>query len=151
MCLCVSCNASINRRMYKDMYVIVSDLCWRLSKLATRMAVNLSPTCLQYPGEPAILFSTRIQMFENYLLAVHAEGDDWPDTRKHATLLHCLGTEAQRIFYTLPNTGTTYTSALTALRAHFVLKVNAIAEHHKFRQREQRHDENMTAIFGRAP
>ncbi len=24
-------------------------------------------------------------MFENYLLAVHAEGDDWSDSKKHAT------------------------------------------------------------------
>lgn len=95
--------------------------------MATRMAVNLPPTYLQCPGEPAIPFSIWIQMFENYLLAIHAEGDDWPDTRKRATLLHCLGTEAQRIFYTLPNTGTTYASALTALRAHFVPKVNTIA------------------------
>jgi len=63
-------------------------------------------------------------MFENYLLAIHAEGDDWPDTCKCATLLHCLGTEAQRIFYTLPNTSTTYASALMALRTHFVQQVN---------------------------
>ncbi len=131
MCVCVSCSASVNRRTYKDKCVLVSDLCWRLSKLATRKAVNLPPTCLQWPGEPAILFSTKIQMFENYLLAVHAEGDDWSDTKKHATLLHCLTTEAQWIFYTLPNMGTTYTSALTALRAHFVPQVNTIAEHHK--------------------
>ncbi len=82
-------------------------------------------------------------MFENYLLVIHAEGDDWPDTRKRATLLHCLGKEAQRIFYTLPNMGTTYASALTALRAHFVPEVNTIAERHKFRQREQRHDEKI--------
>jgi len=88
------------------------------------MAVHLPPTYLQCPGEPAILFGIWTQMFENYLLAIHAEGDDWPDTCKCATLLHCLGTEAQRIFYTLPNTSTTYASALMALRTHFVQQVN---------------------------
>ncbi|MEQ2291821.1 hypothetical protein AMECASPLE_016848 [Ameca splendens] len=31
--------------------------------------------------------------------------DGWPDTRKHTVLLHALGTEGQRLFYTLPNTG----------------------------------------------
>lgn len=79
-------------------------------------------------------------MFENYLLAIHTEGDDRPDTRKRATFLYCLGTEAQRVFYTIPNTSTIYASALTALRVHFV---NVIAERHKFHQREQRHDENI--------
>lgn len=39
--------------------------------------------------------------------------------------------------------GMTYASAFTALRVHFVPKVNVIAERHKFRQREQRHDENI--------
>uniref|UniRef100_A0AAZ1XLQ6 Uncharacterized protein n=1 Tax=Oreochromis aureus TaxID=47969 RepID=A0AAZ1XLQ6_OREAU len=36
-----------------------------------------------------------------------------------ATLLHCLGTEGQRIFYSLPNTGDTFASAVTALEQHF--------------------------------
>ncbi|KAL7877191.1 hypothetical protein SRHO_G00038340 [Serrasalmus rhombeus] len=68
------------------------------------MVVPLPPPFLQCPGEPALPFSTWLQMFKNYLLVIRAEGDEWPDTRKHATFLHCLGTEAQRLFYTLPNT-----------------------------------------------
>lgn len=114
------------------------------------MAVHLPPTYLQCPGEPAIPFSTWILMFENYLLATHVEGDDWPDTRKHATLLHCPGTEAQRIFYTLPNSGTTYSPGLAALMARFISKVNIIAERHKHRQREQRNDENILQYVARS-
>jgi len=74
------------------------------------------------------------------------EGAKWPDTRIRATLLHSVGTEAQRIFYTLTETGTTYNHAVTALRAHFVPKVNVIAERHKFRQRAQRHDETIAHV-----
>lgn len=104
------------------------------NKLATRMAVNFPPTYLHYPGKPAVPFGIWTRMFENYLLAIHAKGVDWPDHHKRVTLLHCLETEAQRIFYNLPNTGTTYASALKALKASL---------RHKFRQREQMHDENI--------
>lgn len=82
------------------------------NKLATRMAVNFPPTYLHCPGKPAVPFGIWTRMFENYLLAIHAKGVDWPDPHKRVTLLHCLETEAQRIFYNLPNTGTTYASAL---------------------------------------
>lgn len=82
-------------------------------------------------------------MFDNYMLVIAATGDSWPEARKRAVLLHALGTEGQRIFYSLPNTGTTYKSALEALNKHFVPKVNVIAERHKFRQRAQRPDESI--------
>ncbi len=98
------------------------------SKLATRMAVNLPSTYLQYPGNLQFRSVHVYRCVENYLLAIHAEGDDWPDIRKRATLLHYLGTEVKRIFYTLPNTGMTYASTLTALRVNFVPQVNTIAE-----------------------
>ncbi|XP_034065890.1 uncharacterized protein LOC117542374 [Gymnodraco acuticeps] len=103
----------------------------------------LPPTFLQCPGEPTMPFGTWLKMFENDLLVIDVEGAKWPDTRVRATLLHSVGTEAQRIFYTLTETGTTYNHAVTALWAHFVPKVNVIAERHKFRQRAQRHDETI--------
>lgn len=43
----------------------------------------------------------------------------------------------------MPNTGTKYSEAVAALRAHFVQKINVIAERHKFRQQAQRHNETM--------
>lgn len=82
-------------------------------------------------------------MFQNYLLAIHAEGDQWPDTRLRALLLHCLGTEGQRVFYTLADAGTTYESAMTALGTHFNPATNIVVERHKFRQRSQKPHESM--------
>lgn len=44
-------------------------------------------------------------MFENFMLVIDATGDSWPDTRKRTVHLHALGTEGQRLFYALPDTG----------------------------------------------
>lgn len=77
------------------------------------------------------------------MLVIDATGESWPVARKRAVLLHALGTEGQRLFYALPNTGTTFDSAVEALKRHFVPKVNVIAERHKFRQRAQRPDESI--------
>ena len=108
------------------------------------LGVPLPALFLPCTGQPAIPFEMWIKMFENYLLAIHAEGDDWPDTRKRAILLHCLGTEGQRVFYTLPDAGTTYKSAMDALRVHFIPAINVVVERHKFRQRVQRPHETVT-------
>lgn len=99
------------------------------------------------PGEPAIPFTTWQKMFDNYMLVIAASGDGWPDARKRAVLLHALGTEGQRLFYTLPNAGDTYDTAIAALKEHFVPKVNVIAERHKFRQRAQRTDETVNQFL----
>uniref|UniRef100_A0A096M937 CCHC-type domain-containing protein n=1 Tax=Poecilia formosa TaxID=48698 RepID=A0A096M937_POEFO len=50
------------------------------------------------------------------------------------------------VFYTLPNTGDTFTAAIAALNEHFVPKVKVIAERHKFRQRAQRPDETVNQL-----
>lgn len=86
-------------------------------------------------------------MFENYLLAINATGDSWPDARKRAILLHSLGTEGQRLFYTFPNTGTTFAEAMSALENHFVPKVNVVVARHRFRQRSQRADETISQFL----
>lgn len=96
-------------------------------------------------------FDMWLRMFETYLLAIHTEGDDWPDTRVRAMLLHCLGTEGQRIFYTLTNAGTKYDEAVTALLAHFSSEINVVVERHKFRQRVQRPHEIVTEYLGVLP
>lgn len=64
-------------------------------------------------------------------------GNSWPTTRKRATLLHCLGAEGQRIFYSLPDTGTTFDEAVKALKDHFIPKVNVVVERYTFRKRSQ--------------
>ncbi|KAL1251129.1 hypothetical protein QQF64_018925 [Cirrhinus molitorella] len=92
---------------------------------------------LPCPGEPSMPFDMWLRIFQNYLLVINATGDAWPDTRKRATLLHCLGTEGQRIFYALPETGDTYSSAISALEKHFTPKVNVVVERYAFRKRAQ--------------
>lgn len=95
------------------------------------------PLFLPQMGEPPIPFITWRRILDNYLLAIHATGNSWPDIRKRAVLLHCLGPEGQRVFYSLPEQGTTFDHAMTALEKHFIPKVNVVACRHKFRQRVQ--------------
>lgn len=87
---------------------------------------------LPCPGEPAMPFGTWLRIFDYYLRVIDATGDAWPDDIRTAVLLHCLGTEGQRIFYSLPNRGTTYKDAEAALKAYFVPKANIVAERHAF-------------------
>lgn len=70
------------------------------NKLATMVSVPAPAPFLPCSGEPAIPFVTWGKIFENYLIAINATGDAWPDARKRAILLHSLGTEGQRLFYT---------------------------------------------------
>nr|XP_055067975.1 uncharacterized protein K02A2.6-like [Misgurnus anguillicaudatus] len=60
-----------------------------------------------------------------------------------ALLLHCLGTEGQRLFYTLPDTGDTLDSAMAALQTYFNPKINVVAERHSFRKRAQAPSESV--------
>ncbi len=102
------------------------------------------PPFLSGSGEPPLPFDTWQKIFQNYMIVIQATGDAWPEARRRAVLLHCLGTEGQRLFYTLPDTGTTFDEAMTALQKHFVPKVNVVACRHTFRQRVQRADETIT-------
>ncbi|CAL9696624.1 unnamed protein product [Knipowitschia caucasica] len=86
------------------------------------------PAFLPSPGEPTMPFEMWMRIFNNYLLVINASGNSWPEGRKRATLLHCLGTEEQCLFYTLPETGDTMASAVTALQKHFTPKVNVVVE-----------------------
>uniref|UniRef100_A0A8C6V5S1 Gypsy retrotransposon integrase-like protein 1 n=1 Tax=Neogobius melanostomus TaxID=47308 RepID=A0A8C6V5S1_9GOBI len=103
------------------------------------MAGNVPPppAFLPSPGEPTMPFEMWMRMFNNYLLVINATGNSWPEGRKRATLLHCLGTEGQRLFYSLPETGDTIASAVTALEKYFTPKVNVVVERHLFRKRKQ--------------
>ena len=68
--------------------------------------------------------------------------NEMPEKRKRALLLHCLGSEGQQIFLTLPDTSVTYKSACEALPAFFVPRMNVVAERSRFRQRVQRQGES---------
>lgn len=62
---------------------------------------------------------------------------DLPDARKHALLIHCLGTEGQRLFYTLTVADDEYDTALKAIEDFFIPQVNIVAERYRFRHRSQ--------------
>ncbi len=101
-------------------------------------AVSTFPTpFLPCPGVPAIPFDMWLWMFNNYLLVVGASGDAWPVECKRARLQHFLGTEGQRLFYTLPNQGDSMEDAIATLKAHFAPRRNIVAERHAFRKRVQ--------------
>ncbi len=55
-----------------------------------------------------------------------------PEARKRALLLHCLGSEGQRL-YTLPNSGDRVADAIKTLEEHFIPKINVVVERHTFR------------------
>lgn len=106
---------------------------------------------LQNPGQPPTTWPLWKQQFENYLLA--SGSDTFQPERKKALLLHCLGAEGQRIFYSL-NTGAVtssdsrpagnaYQTALAAIEAYFVPRINVVAERYRFRRRRQRVDETV--------
>ena len=90
---------------------------------------------LECPGEPKVPFAAWKKLFDNYLLAIG--GSAFPAERKRALLIHCLGTEGQRIYSTLPLTDETYDASVTALEAFFTPRVNVVAERLRFRQRVQ--------------
>ena len=75
-------------------------------------------------------------MFQNYMLVV--DGGNFSEEKRRALLLICLGTEGNRIFASLPNTGTTMEDALRALEEQFQSRINTVAERYRFRCRAQR-------------
>uniref|UniRef100_A0A669EBE5 Retrotransposon gag domain-containing protein n=1 Tax=Oreochromis niloticus TaxID=8128 RepID=A0A669EBE5_ORENI len=90
---------------------------------------------LDCPGEPKIPFTAWKKLFDNYMLAIG--GDDFAAERKRALLIHCLGTEGQRIYSALPLATDDYEGSVKALETYFHPKVNVVAERYRFRQRAQ--------------
>ncbi len=95
------------------------------------------------PGSLLIPPVTWVKIFQNYMLVINANGDFWPEARKWALLLHYLGSEGQRLFYTLPNSGDTVADTFKALEEHLIPKINVVVERHTFRKRVQGMDETV--------
>ncbi|KAL1451247.1 hypothetical protein MTO96_006304 [Rhipicephalus appendiculatus] len=116
------------------------------------------PPFLPAQGRPPVPWPQRLRMFETFLLASGAS-DFMPERRK-ALLLHSLGIEGQRIFFTLPphasetapsgSTATetdevkklaaapsSYEQAVAALTQHFASASNVVVECHRFCRRTQ--------------
>lgn len=98
---------------------------------------------LPTPGESRILLKMWWQIFENYLMGIGAMGNSWPDARCRAVLLHYLGTEGRCLFYSLPDAGTTYDTAVKLLVNYLMPKSNIIAERHAFCKRTQTSNETV--------
>ena len=103
------------------------------------------PPFLPTPGDPVIPWVAWIPLFQNYLLAIG--GEDFSQARQRALLLHCLGTEGQRIYTSLPPTvkgeqETLLDQAIRALDGVFKPKTNVVAERYKFRSRAQHSNES---------
>ena len=92
------------------------------------------PPFLPSPGEPAVAWKQWIESFKTYILASGL--DTVAPDRKRALLVHCLGTEGQRLFKTLTQTDT-YDTAVAALGRYFSPRKSVIVERHMFRQRAQ--------------
>ena len=102
-------------------------------------AIPPPPFFLVTPGTAPVPWTQWIGMFETYTIASGA--NTYPAARKRALLLHCLGTEGQRIFHTLPQDGIKiddeYDVAVQVFNRHFQPKLNVVAERYKFRTRSQ--------------
>ncbi|XP_071954180.1 uncharacterized protein [Antedon mediterranea] len=101
---------------------------------------------LPTPGKSTLKFEQWFEFFTNYTLA--SGSDRWNAERRKALLLHCLGTEGQRIYSSLPEREidpnddvNSYDATVAKLRAHFNPRLNVVAERYKFRQRRQLQDE----------
>ena len=78
--------------------------------------LSTPPAFLALPSEPPEPWNRWILSVQAYLLALSLE--DVSDAGKRALLLHCLGTEEQRVFCTF-GPADTYNEAVAALKAHF--------------------------------
>ncbi|XP_058864256.1 uncharacterized protein LOC117964756 isoform X1 [Acipenser ruthenus] len=93
------------------------------------------PPFLALPGEPPVPWARWLDSFNTYLLAMGLE--DVANPRKRAILIHCLGTEGQRVFLTL-GPASTFDEAVGVLAAHFGAAQSVLIRRFKFRQRSQR-------------
>ena len=103
-----------------------------------KMNINPMRPFLDNPGEPPVEWSKWSKQFQVYLIA------SGMNKKAHevqvAILLHSLGTEGQRIFYTLPGASDdklTLDAAVKLLNSYFIPKTNIISNWVKFISIEQ--------------
>ena len=131
------------RRVITDCFGHIFPCLFRFCKMDAFSASG-PPPFLPTPGDPVIPWVSWVPLFRNFLLAIGGEG--FSQTRQRALLLHCLGTEGQRIYNSLPATvkqeqETLLDQAIRALDGFFKPKTNVVAERYKFRSRGQQVNE----------
>ena len=106
--------------------------------------IQTPPPFNETPGEIPIPWTRWRKMFENYLVA--SGGETFQPRRKMALLLHCLGTEGQRIYFSLPEPITIkqedisevnncYTQAMERVEKHYLVPENKLTARIKFKNR----------------
>ncbi|XP_072169474.1 uncharacterized protein [Diadema setosum] len=98
------------------------------------------PPFLGSPGDPPISWERWFSSFRTYLIASGLDGTSVSDARSRAILIHCLGTEGQRIFAQF-SAADTYNDAVKALKQYFEPRKSVLIELYRFRQRSQGHGE----------
>ena len=108
--------------------------------------MNVTPIrpFLDNPGDPPIAWDKWLKQFHVYLLASGLNKK--PQEVQVAVLLHSLGSEGQRIFFTLPgsdNEKLTLDAAVELINSHFKPTTNVISQWVKFISIEQRSDQSI--------
>ncbi|PAA74746.1 hypothetical protein BOX15_Mlig024279g1 [Macrostomum lignano] len=107
-----------------------------------KISIALPSPFLPSPGQPPLRWENWKAMFDNYMLA--SGMDKLSDKRKQALLVHCLGTEGQRIYLALQQPlPDTLEATEELLEKHFATRINVVAERYRFRQRAQRPGESV--------
>lgn len=75
---------------------------------------------LAAPGSPATPWPMWVHIFRNYLMAI--DGDSFSDNRRTAILLHYIGNEGQRVYYSLP---TAVKQKVLCKRAGLAIQINS--------------------------
>jgi hypothetical protein len=111
------------------------------------MEINIPPPAafLQYPGVPTIRWTQWIRSFHVYLLA--SGGTKFPSARKAAILLSCVGEEARRVFYAIPDADDSKIEEVeTVFSRHYEHRISPTAARHRLRQRVQESGETITSF-----
>ena len=105
----------------------------------------LAPTpFLVSPGDPPVSWSRWFSSFQIYMTATGLDDVNVQDGRKRAILIHCLGTEGQRIFHSLGDCPA-YQDAVDKIESHFGPRKSVIVQRYRFRSRNQRAGESISS------
>ncbi|XP_078528654.1 NACHT, LRR and PYD domains-containing protein 12-like [Lissotriton helveticus] len=126
-----------------------SDIYTVTSALIFEMQFDPPAKFLQVKGDPPMPWSRWKEEFFNYMRAI--DGERMGSERKKSILLHCLGSEGQEVFRTLPqitvasgsgDSLNVYTEALSRLEKRFKPTANIALNRFKFYTRAQKQEES---------
>ena len=98
---------------------------------------------LANPDDPPVPWHRWFKSFQTYLVACGLDDKSVSDARRRPILVHCLGTEGQRVFSSLDESSGSYEESTAALKRQFGPKHSVIMSRYKFRQRSQQAGESV--------